>query len=74
MLKLHDPEERRESLSFYAVRLGSDSWLDFVARRVSVGVLADDCLTGSYAEAAQARDGLGWPLCRGAKVVRVDVA
>jgi hypothetical protein len=72
MLKLHTPK-RRESMTFYALQVATDSWYDFIARKVSVGRMPDSCLTGSWGEAAQARERMGYPLNRTAQIVQVTI-
>jgi hypothetical protein len=73
MLKLHHPNERRELMTLYALQVGTDSWYDFIARKVSVGRMPDSCLTGSWGEAAQARERMGYPLNRIASIVQVII-
>jgi hypothetical protein len=72
MLKLHTPKSR-ESMTFYALQVATDSWYDFIARKVSVGRMPDSCLTGSWGEAAQARERMGYPLNRIASIVQVII-
>jgi hypothetical protein len=40
---------------------------------VSVGRMPDSCLTGSWGEAAQARERMGYPLNRTAQIVQVTI-